>query len=30
LIQANESILLKEQLELINKLILDISKLSQT
>jgi uncharacterized membrane protein (TIGR01666 family) len=30
LIQANESKLLKEQLELINKLILDISKLSQT
>jgi uncharacterized membrane protein (TIGR01666 family) len=30
LIQENESILLKEQLELINKLILDISKLSQT
>lgn len=29
LLQANESILLKEQLELINKLILDISKLSQ-
>jgi uncharacterized membrane protein YccC len=30
LIQENESILLKEQLELINKLILDISKLSHT